>query len=510
MAATTLRRFSFSGAAQTDGGGLVNLVALGILTVAVHFMLGEGYGFHRDELATLDDARHLAWGYVAYPPLTPFFGRVSLELFGVSVIGFRLFAAISSAASIVLTGLMARELGARRMAQIIAAGAAVPFCLGTGSLMQYVAFDYLFWVLTAYFVIRLVQSGNSRWWLGIGVSIGLGMLTKYSIVFLVAGLVIGTLFTNLRMELSRKWLWIGAACSVIIFLPNLYWQISHHFISLDFLRHIHERDVRIGRTKDFLPDQLLLTLLAFPLAVSGLYYYWLDPDGRRFRVLGWMYVIPLLLFLVAKGRGYYLAPAYSFLYAGGAVVIERSVARLAPTLSRALVSVVALALLVNAAMAAAVVLPIAPLNSKWWAFATRNNGDLVEEIGWPELVETVAQIRDRLPPDEQAKVRILAANYGEAGAMNLYGPQHGLPSAISGTNSFWARGYGDAPPETLIVVGFSREFVETHFTSSIVAARTRNGYGVRNEETTAHPEIFVCRGLRGSWPEFWKTFQRYG
>src|SRR5206468_10788137 len=132
---------------QTDGGGLLNLVALRIFTVAVHFMLGKGYGFHRDELATLDDARHLAWGYVAYPPLTPFCGRVSLELFGVSVIGFRLFAAISSAASIVLTGLMARELGGRRMAQIIAAGAAVPFCLGTGSLMQYVAFDYLFWVL---------------------------------------------------------------------------------------------------------------------------------------------------------------------------------------------------------------------------------------------------------------------------------------------------------------------------------------------------------------------------
>jgi hypothetical protein len=142
--------------------------------------------------------------------------------------------------------------------------------------------------------------------------------------------------------------------------------------------------------------------------------------------------------------------------------------------------------------------------------ASKINEDLVEEIGWPELVETIAQIRDGLPASEQARLGILAANYGEAGAVNLYGPRYALPQAISGINSFWARGYGNPPPETLIVVGFSREFVEAHFTSASIAAKSRNRYGVANEETTRHPDIFVCRGMREPWPEFWKTFQRYG
>jgi hypothetical protein len=143
-------------------------------------------------------------------------------------------------------------------------------------------------------------------------------------------------------------------------------------------------------------------------------------------------------------------------------------------------------------------------------FASRNNGDLVEEIGWTDFVKTIAQIRDGLPENERKRVGILAANYGEAGAVNLYGPEHALPQAISGTNSFWARGYGNPPPETWIVVGFSREFVGAHFSSWSVAAQSRNRFGVANEETKDHPEIFLCRGFRGSWPEFWKTFQRYG
>jgi dolichyl-phosphate-mannose-protein mannosyltransferase len=490
--------------------GLPLLLGLAILSVIVHFYIGEGYGFHRDELATLDDARHLDWGYVAYPPVTPFLGRLSLLLFGTSLIGFRFFASIASAASIVLTGLIARELGGGRIAQLIAAMASIPFCLATGSLMQYVGFDYLWWVLTVYFLVRLVTSQNPRWWIGVGCAIGVGMLTKYSILFFIAGIIVGVLVTGLRTELKGKWLWIGAICSILIFTPNLWWQINHHFISLDFLRHIHERDIRIGRTKDFLPDQLLLTLLAFPIAVAGLYYCLIAEEAARFRALAWLYIVPLVLFWLAQGRGYYLAPAYSILYAAGAVWIERGLVRLPGGLSRSVAAFIVIALAVNVIFAAAVVLPIAPINSKWWAFAARNNGDLAEEIGWPDLVNTVAKIRSELFEEERTHFGILAGNYGEAGAINLYGPRFSLPPAICGTNSFWARGYGDLPPETVIVVGFSREFVKHYFDSFELAARSANRYGVPNEETKDHPEMFLCRGFRGNWREFWKTFQRYG
>ena len=172
-------------------GDVAILVYLAMATVIVHVLTGGQYGFQRDELATLEDARHLAWGYVAYPPVTPFFGRISLELFGTSLTGFRFFAAIAEAVAVVLTGLMARELGGSRWAQLVAATAAVPFCLAGGALMQYVSFDYLSWVLTAYFTLRLLKSDDPRWWIGVGCSIGLGMLTKYSILIWVGGLVVG-------------------------------------------------------------------------------------------------------------------------------------------------------------------------------------------------------------------------------------------------------------------------------------------------------------------------------
>src|SRR5215468_3131349 len=249
------------------------LLALAALTVFVHALVGGRCGFHRDELATLDDARHLAWGYVAYPPVTPFFAWLSLKLFGTSLTGFRFFAAVSVSVVVVLTGLMARELGGSTGAQALAASAAIPFALGAGTLMQYVSFDYLAWVACSYFFVLLCKSRDPLWWLAIGGCIGFGMLTKYSIVVCALAIVAGVLFTDLRAHFRSKWLWLGVAISLLIFLPNLIWQIQNDFVSLDFLRHIHERDVRIGRTKDFLPDQLKLTLFTFPLAIFGLCFY---------------------------------------------------------------------------------------------------------------------------------------------------------------------------------------------------------------------------------------------
>jgi hypothetical protein len=137
-------------------------------------------------------------------------------------------------------------------------------------------------------------------------------------------------------------------------------------------------------------------------------------------------------------------------------------------------------------------------------------GDFVEEIGWPELVETVAQIRDSLPPEERAHLGILAANYGEAGAINLFGPNYGLPPAISGVNSFWARGYGDPPPETLIVLGHSAGFLAKNFASCRVVAHSWNRLGVDNEETVDHPDIYLCRGLKTPWREFWDGYRHFG
>ena len=476
----------------------------------IHLITGHRYGFHRDELATLDDARNLAWGYVAYPPVTPFFGRISLTLFGTSLTGFRFFAALVDAIAVLLTGLLARELGGGRRAQILAALATIPFCLAAGTLMQYVSFDYFAWVLAAFFLACVCRSNDPRWWLGIGAAIGFGLLTKYSMAVCVAGIGGGVLFTQLRQHLKSKWLWLGAALAVLMFVPNLLWQVHHHFISLDFLRQIHERDVRIGRTKDFLPDQLLLTLLAAPLALFGLGFCFVSRHGRNFRALGWLYSVAFVIFLAAQGRGYYLAPAYPALYAGGAVWVERLVQQRRDSVAKLVWVFAWLVLGLNILIACFYLLPLAPINSRWWQRMVAVRDDFAEEIGWPELVETVARVRDSLPDDQRSRVAILAGNYGEAGAIDLYGPKHGLPRAISGTNSYWARGYGDPPPDTLIVIGFSAEFVENYFEEYEVVAEVRNGYNVANEETTRHREIYLCRRLKMPWPDFWRGFQRFG
>src|SRR5262245_2593864 len=149
----------------------------------LHVATNGQYGFHRDELQTLDDARHLDWGFVAYPPITPLIGRLELILFGTSLIGFRVFSAIAVSAVMVLTGLIAKELSGNRHVQVLASVAAgiAPMSLVQGAVLQYVAFDYLWGVTAAYFLVRLINSDDARWWVAIGAVLGLGMETRYTI-----------------------------------------------------------------------------------------------------------------------------------------------------------------------------------------------------------------------------------------------------------------------------------------------------------------------------------------
>jgi 4-amino-4-deoxy-L-arabinose transferase-like glycosyltransferase len=489
------------------------LLALALVRVLLHTLTNGQYGYHRDELATLDDARHLAWGYVAYPPLTPAVAHVALVFFGPSLPGLRLFAALAQGAAMLLAGLMARELGGGRRAQVVAALAVgiAPISLLQGALFQYVGFDYLWWVVAAYCTIRLLRSENPRWWLAIGAAIGLGMLTKYTMAFCVAGLVAGVLVTSARLYLRSRWLWGGAALALLIVLPNILWQAQHGFVSLEFLATIHARDVASGRTQGYLVEQLFVSAspVTIPLWVAGLWFYLFSPAGRRFRPLGWMYVVAFVLFFIAQARSYYLAPAYPMLIATGAVVGERWLGPLRATRARFVRSATWTALGAGAVLGGALMLPIAPVGSRLWELSSAVHDNFVEQIGWPELVATVAAVYAALPADERSGTAILAGTYGEAGAISLYGGAAGLPPVISGVNSYWSRGYGDPPPRSLIVLGFHREAVERLFESCDLAGRLTNHYGVRNEETRDHPDIFVCRGPRQPWPALWSRLRRF-
>ncbi|MGD0893753.1 MAG: glycosyltransferase family 39 protein [Terracidiphilus sp.] len=476
--------------------------------LAVHFWLGNGYGFHRDELQFLDDARHLQWGFVAYPPMTAFCGRIAIALFGISPQVLRLPAAIVNGVSLVLAGLIARELGGRRAAQIVTVFAAFPLTLVFSSVLQYNTFDLLAWSLMLFFVARMLRTGDERNWIGVGAGIGIGVLSKYSIAFPVASLLAGlVIFPSQRHHLRTRWFWYGVLTTTVIAAPNLIWLASHQFITVRMEQFIHARDVRHGRADGYYTDQVKFTMFAFPLAVAGLVALL---RNARFRFLSIFYLGPFVLFALAKGRGYYLMPAYMVLFAAGAVALEQGLARVGPLLRVSLRSVVLIALLVDTAAIAWAYLPMWRPGSAGWNWQMKNNSDMKDEVGWPEFVAQVAQVRDTLTPEERSRLAILANNYGEAGAVALYGPQYNLPVPISSINTFHMRGFGPYEPETVIVLGGELDDQLKNFESCRVAAMVDIPYGVQNEESADHPEILVCKHLRWPWAVAWARSQEFG
>ncbi len=443
---------------------LILLFCVAAAFAIAHILTNGRYGFHRDELQFLSDARHLDWGFVAYPPFTPFIERVGFSIFGLSLIGLRLFSVIGQAVVIFVCGLMARDLGGSRLAQITAA-----LSVGLSGLpifeaseFQYTSFSYLWWVLVCWFVVRLLKTEDPRWWLAIGASIGLGLMTKYSLVFFVAGLLVGLALTRARRYFRSPWFWGGVVVAVVIFLPNILWLFRHDFVSYDFLQHIHKRDVGQGRAEGYWKYQFLVdvNLIATPIWVAGFVAFL---RSSRYRMFAWMYLVPVLFFWVNKGRFYYVAETYPILIAMGAVVAERWLAGRATWVRRTLATVYFTGLLAMGGYLAANVLPIAssgPLRD----FALKKNGDLREEIGWDDLVREIARVRDSLPADQQTSLGIVVGNYGEAGAIENLGENYHLPPVIGLTNSFYLRTYPATPPAALIVVGWSQKQVDREFT----------------------------------------------
>jgi hypothetical protein len=438
--------------------------------------------------------------------------RISLELFGLSMVGLRFFSVLSQAAVIVITGLMARELGGGRLAQ---GTAALSVALGAvslfnGSEFQYGTFDYLWWALVALFTIRLLRTENPRWWLGIGAAIGMGLETKYTILFLTFALLCGLLLSPARRLLWNRWFALGVGIALLIFLPNLLWQIRHDFISYHFLHFIHIRDVRIGRgdRSDFLFKQFFVcaNIWAAPLWIGGIVS---SLRSSRYRPLAWMFLIPAAYLLTVQGVFYYLAPAYPMLIAMGASQGERWVEQLRK-LWRWTVKILLFQGLIGAGLyGMAIALPLAD-SGPLMRFALEQNDALREEIGWPELVRTVVAIRDALPADERAHLGIAVGNYGEAGAIEMLGPAYQLPAPISTVNSFWYRGYPTPAPTTIILLGNSRERADELFTNCRLAGQNGNPAVVKNEESERHPDIFVCGPPRLPWQELWQKVHDFG
>ena len=322
----------------------------------------------------------------------------------------------------------------------------------------------------------VLRTGDERFWLGAGLGLGLGVLSKYAIAFPLVSLLAGlVLLPSQRRHLKSRWFWMGALLAAVIAAPNLIWLARHHFITLQMEHSIHLRDVRIGRAKGYFTDQLKFMMFGLPFAVGGLVALVRSP---RFPAAE--RVLPGAAGAVCAGEGARVLPAagVSGGVCGGAVGLEQWVAGRAKAMRGVVYGAVMAAVMLEVAAVAWSTLPIWRPGSAAWNWQMKNSYDLANEVGWPEIVAEVAAVRDQLPAAERERYAVLAENYGAAGAVALYGPKYGLPVPIATVNDFYDRGWGPFEPETLIVVGGRLEDESQFFESCKVMGMVHLPNGV--------------------------------
>lgn len=452
------------------------------------------YGYHRDELYFLVAGDHLDWGYVDQPAFTPFMARLADAVAPGSVTALRIVPAIVTGFTAVAGALLARELGASSRGQALAAGAVAGggFVLGVGHLLSTATFDLLAWMIVLWLVARLLRTADTRLWWVIGAVAGLALLNKHLIVLLFVALG-GGLLAERRFDLVRtRHLIGGGLVALTLAAPNLVWQAQNGWPQLDMADALAARLAAENRIT-LVPFQILFVgpLLAF-LVLRGARWLF-GPGGRRFRPLLWTWPFGLVLVFATGGRPYYVLPLTIAVLVAGVVATDEGSSR-----GRDLGWWVAGSAITAVPMA----LPVLPLSVLSDSPVAAVNETAVETVGWPELTEQVAGVVRSLPSDEQDDVVLLTASYGEAGALERFGPEHGLPVPYSPHNHY---AYFRQPTDdhaTVVTVRFAPEGrLRPWFDSCTVVAHIDNGRGVENE-AQGQP-IMVCRGLKGTWAEVW-------
>jgi len=468
----------------------------------------QHYGYFRDELYYLDMARHLDWGYVDAAPLIAVYAKLTL-LLGGSLAALRVLPALAGTALIALTMLIARELGGNRYAQTVA-GLVVLFSPGVlwaDSLLTMNAFEPLYWIGCIWVIARILRTGDSQLWTWFGLLAGLGLENKHSTFFFGFAVAVALLLTPQRREFLKPWIWIAGGIAMVLFLPNLVWQIRHHFPTLEDLENVRRegKNVILPPLAFFKQQVFDMGPVLCPVWLAGLIWFLRD---RRWRVLGLIFVVFYVAMEIEGAKNYYLFPIYPMLFAGGAVVAERWLESrqtwLKPT---------------GAAVLVLGSLPLVPLVS--WMLSpeqyvayedrlgirlskaeVRHSGPLPQpmgdQFGWPELVRDVAKIYDIVPPEERPQTGIWAGNYGEAGAINLFGPKYGLPRAYSRHQNHW---YWGPPPvvyKNLIVIQWGLDDVKDNCTSYDTFPHT-SPWGMEEENTA----LYLCREVKFDIQKIW-------
>jgi 4-amino-4-deoxy-L-arabinose transferase-like glycosyltransferase len=492
----------------------------------LHLVAFRGYGYFRDELYYLACARHLAPGYVDHPALSVLLLWLDTHLLGTSLFAIRLLPALAGAATVALVGLLCREMGGGRFAGVLAMSAAlVPGeYLSLDHFYSMNAFDVLFWALAGYLVVRLLNGGGPRSWLLLGLVLGLGLANKISVLWLAGGLTVAFLLGPERRHLATRWPYYAGAIAAALFAPYVLWQVAHGWPTLEFIHNATTEKMVHVSLGGFVAGQVdVMCPFTLPVWLGGLAFLFLHPKGKRYRVLAWTYAAVFAV-LAASGssRAGYLSPAYTWLFAAGGIGAELLLFRRGlPSLrwlrwvGWGLVAVV----LLDGAVGAPFALPLLPIPAYLRYAKALGQQPTTEERkelgqlpqffadfhGWPEIVSTVAGVYRQLPAADRAGARILAPDYGIAGAIDLFGARIGLPPAISGHNNYWLWGPGDFDGTTLIVIGSRQQRLAELFRQVERAATIDCGLCMPYENRP----VWICHGLKLSVPEFWVRVKHY-
>jgi hypothetical protein len=496
------------------------VAAIAVAKLLLQLYAGRHYGYFVDELYYIACSHHLDWGYVDQAPLIALITRISGALFGESLPAIRLFPALAGAALVFLTGLVARELGAQLFGQALAALAILlaPGFLATDNFLSMNAFEPLFWTGCAYVLIRIIKTGNPKLWLWFGILAGVGLENKHSMLIFGAGLILGLLLTPERRFLPSPWFWIAGLLALLLFLPNLLWNIQHHFPFLELQANIR----RSGRNVDLSPLQFLgqqiLTMLplSVPIWLAGLWHYLFTKEGKPFRALGFAWLFTTVVILALNPRVYYLWPAFPILLAAGSVRWELWLAR--PHFEWVKFAYPALMIAMGVVLAplAIPVLPVETyirytrtLHLEQPRVETHKLGPLpqifADQFGWEEMAQVVARAFNNLPADVRARTAIFGQNYGQAGAIDLFSDKYGLPKAISGHQNYFLWGPRDYTGESVIVMDDRKDRLEANFTSVEKVGEVFHPYSMPYE----HFDVFYCRGLKQPLKEFWPKVKNW-
>jgi hypothetical protein len=495
------------------------LLLFALAKLLIQFAGINHYGFFRDELYYMACGEHLAWGYIDQPPLVALVAWFARHALGNSLFALRLLPALAGAAVVFLAGWIARELGGRFFAQFLAALAMLfaPAYLAFDSFLSMNAFEPLFWVLCAWIAIRIVKGASPKLWLAFGAVAGLGLENKHTMLVFGFAVIAGILISGHGRLFYSKWIWIGGAIAFALFLPNLVWEASHGWPQIEVVRAGQEfKNYPVGPLRFFLEQILFLQPIELPVWLAGLAWCFAAPEGKRFRFLGWSYFIVMIIFICLHGKSYYPLPIYPILMAAGGVALEGFF--FAKQRRRWLAFAYCALIVIAGVVSLPFGVPLLPVDTfirysqvlpysrtmKMERDPTVALPQLYADMfGWDNMASAVARVYHSLPPQEQQSCAILAGNYGEAGAIDYYGPALGLPKAISGHNNYFLWGPRNYSGECAIVFGENADRYARLFGEAQLVATITDEHAMPSEQNV---HVYVCRQpsapLGILWPNF--------